>query len=83
MLSLTDAAKQPSGAHNPDNMIVIELRDERYNELIVEVTGRSRPGGRLEAGKKRKLSGGYAVDVCGDEPHTRWSVLSGVAVSPR
>ena len=52
-------------------MIVIELRDERYNELIVEVTGRSRPGGRLEAGKKRKLSGGYAVDVCGDEPHTR------------
>ncbi len=23
--------------HNPDNTIVIELRDERYNELIVEV----------------------------------------------
>jgi hypothetical protein len=23
--------------HNPDNTVVIELRDERYNELIVEV----------------------------------------------
>lgn len=23
--------------HNPENTIVIELRDERYNELIVEV----------------------------------------------
>ena len=23
--------------HNPDNTIVIELKDERYNELIVEV----------------------------------------------
>ncbi|HSY00734.1 MAG TPA: hypothetical protein VK819_01200 [Acidobacteriaceae bacterium] len=23
--------------HNPDNTIVIDLRDERYNELIVEV----------------------------------------------
>jgi hypothetical protein len=23
--------------HNPDSTIVIELRDERYNELIVEV----------------------------------------------
>lgn len=23
--------------HNPDNTIAIELRDERYNELIVEV----------------------------------------------
>jgi len=23
--------------HDPDNTIVIELRDERYNELIVEV----------------------------------------------
>jgi len=23
--------------HNPDNAVVIELRDERYNELIVEV----------------------------------------------
>ncbi|MGA8309595.1 MAG: hypothetical protein WB755_06170 [Terriglobales bacterium] len=25
--------------HNPENTIVIELRDERYNELIVEVAG--------------------------------------------
>src|ERR1700740_2340258 len=24
--------------HNPDNTIVIELKDERYNELIVEVS---------------------------------------------
>ena len=24
--------------HNPDNTVVIELKDERYNELIVEVT---------------------------------------------
>jgi hypothetical protein len=24
--------------HNPENTIVIELRDERYNELIVEVS---------------------------------------------
>jgi hypothetical protein len=23
--------------HNPDNTVVIELKDERYNELIVEV----------------------------------------------
>ena len=23
--------------HNPDNTIIIELKDERYNELIVEV----------------------------------------------
>jgi hypothetical protein len=23
--------------HNPDNTVVIELRDERYNELVVEV----------------------------------------------
>jgi len=23
--------------HNPDNTVVIELRDERYNELIIEV----------------------------------------------
>jgi len=23
--------------HNPDNTIVLELRDERYNELVVEV----------------------------------------------
>ena len=23
--------------HNPDNTVVIELRDERYNQLIVEV----------------------------------------------
>jgi hypothetical protein len=23
--------------HNPDNVVVIELKDERYNELIVEV----------------------------------------------
>jgi hypothetical protein len=23
--------------HNPDNTIVIELRDERYNQLIIEV----------------------------------------------
>jgi hypothetical protein len=23
--------------HNPENTVVIELRDERYNELIVEV----------------------------------------------
>jgi len=24
--------------HNPENTVVIELKDERYNELIVEVT---------------------------------------------
>jgi hypothetical protein len=23
--------------HNPDNTVVIELRDERYNQLVVEV----------------------------------------------
>lgn len=23
--------------HNPDNTVVVELRDERYNELIIEV----------------------------------------------
>ena len=23
--------------HNPDNTVVIQLKDERYNELIVEV----------------------------------------------
>lgn len=23
--------------HNPDNTVVIELRDERYNELVIEV----------------------------------------------
>jgi hypothetical protein len=31
--------------HNPDNTIVIELKDERYNELIVEV---SEPGAAVE-----------------------------------
>ncbi len=31
--------------HNPENTIVIELRDERYNELIVEVAD---PGAALE-----------------------------------
>jgi hypothetical protein len=24
--------------HNPENTVVIELKDERYNELIVEVS---------------------------------------------
>ncbi len=31
--------------HNPDNAVVIELRDERYNELIVEVAN---PSGAVE-----------------------------------
>jgi len=26
--------------HNPENTVVIELKDERYNELIVEVAAR-------------------------------------------
>jgi hypothetical protein len=31
--------------HNPDNTVVIELRDERYNQLIVEVAD---PQGAVE-----------------------------------
>ena len=31
--------------HNPDNTVVIELKDERYNELIVEVAD---PKGAVE-----------------------------------
>ncbi len=31
--------------HNPENTIVIELKDERYNELIIEVAD---PGAALE-----------------------------------
>ncbi len=30
--------------HNPENTIVIELKDERYNELVVEVAD---PGGAV------------------------------------
>ena len=35
--------------HNPDNTVVIELHDERYNELIVEVADPNAAVGLIEA----------------------------------
>ena len=35
--------------HNPDNTVVIELHDERYNELIVEVADPNAAVGLVEA----------------------------------
>jgi hypothetical protein len=34
--------------HNPDNTVMIELKDERYNELVVEVAD---PSFAVELGK--------------------------------
>jgi hypothetical protein len=38
--------------HNPEDMVVIELKDERYNELIVEVAD---PQGAVELVVKAAL----------------------------
>ena len=35
--------------HNPDNTVIIELHDERYNELIVEVADPNAAVGLIEA----------------------------------
>jgi hypothetical protein len=35
--------------HNPENTVVIELRDERYNELIVEVADPAAAVGMVKA----------------------------------
>jgi hypothetical protein len=41
--------------HHPENTIVIELKDERYNELIVEVTD---PKAAMRLIKARLVGGG-------------------------
>jgi hypothetical protein len=35
--------------HNPDNVVVIELRDERYSKLILEVSDPAETGARVHA----------------------------------
>ena len=39
--------------HNPDNTVVIELKDERYNELIVEVADPKAAGELVKAALPR------------------------------